>query len=77
MYFDDELDTSGLLCPVPLLKTKQRLKALEVGKILRVISTDPSSPLDFKVFTETSGHTLLANYQANNLYYFLIQKSVA
>ncbi|WP_291322203.1 sulfurtransferase TusA family protein [Desulfonatronospira sp.] len=37
------LDTSGLSCPLPLLKTKKILDSLESGQILKVICTDPGS----------------------------------
>jgi tRNA 2-thiouridine synthesizing protein A len=69
-----ELDTSGLHCPYPLAKTKAVLRQMKKGEILRVISTDPASQIDFKVFAETSGHILLESTQENNKYLFVIQK---
>ena len=38
--FDTEIDTSGLNCPLPLLKTKKALAAMSEGERLRVIATD-------------------------------------
>lgn len=55
---DLEIDTSGLLCPHPLLKTKQALKTMPPGSILKVITTDPASIIDFKVFAQTCGYDL-------------------
>lgn len=52
------VDTSGLHCPQVLLKAKAQLKTMKAGEILKVISTDPSSVLDFKVFSATQGHAL-------------------
>jgi len=72
---DEVLDTSGLVCPLPLLKTKQALGQLKPGQILKVISTDPSSVIDFKVFTEVTTHKLLQTEQQNTYYYFLIEKA--
>jgi tRNA 2-thiouridine synthesizing protein A len=69
-----ELDTSGLLCPYPLVKTRVALRKLKAGDILRVISTDPASQIDFKVFTETSAHELLESTQENGKFVFLIRK---
>jgi tRNA 2-thiouridine synthesizing protein A len=67
------LDTSGLLCPYPLAKAKLKLKKMKTGEKLRVISTDPSSILDFKVFAETSSYTLLECYQEENKFIFVIR----
>lgn len=38
MKFDDELDTSGLVCPMPALKTKKALMKMSAGEVLRVIT---------------------------------------
>ncbi len=38
MKYDDELDASGLVCPVPALKTKKKLRNMTPGKVLRVIT---------------------------------------
>lgn len=54
-----ELDTTGLLCPYPLAKAKKALKSLIAGDKLKVISTDPASQIDFKVFAEVSDDVIL------------------
>ena len=41
MHVHQELDTSGLNCPLPILKTKKALSSMQSGEILRVRSTDP------------------------------------
>ena len=53
------VDASGLKCPLPVLKARKAIKNLEAGACIRVISTDPASPLDFKHFCNTSGHELI------------------
>ncbi len=73
-HFDKELDTSGLLCPWPLIHTKKMLLSLADGQILRIISTDPSSILDFKVFVAKTNHTLIHNYEQAGKYYYFIKK---
>lgn len=69
-----ELDTSGLLCPYPLAKAKAVLRKMQVGETLRIISTDPASVIDFKVFAEVSEYQLLENYQEKNKFIFVIRK---
>ena len=39
--YDKELDTSGLNCPLPIIKAKKEINLMETGQILHVISTDP------------------------------------
>jgi tRNA 2-thiouridine synthesizing protein A len=38
MKFDQELDASGLVCPVPALKTKKALSTMKPGQVLKVIT---------------------------------------
>lgn len=71
-----EVDASGLSCPLPLLKAKQALNAMQPGEQLRVIATDQGSWRDFQVFTELSGHPLVERQQANGTYTYLIQKKL-
>lgn len=69
------LDTSELLCPWPLVHAKQKLAQLAAGEKLMVVSTDPSSVIDFKVFTAKTKHTLLKYYEEKGKFYFLIEKN--
>ena len=69
-----KLDTSGLACPMPLLKAKQALNGMQSGEQLQVISTDQGSWRDFQVFTEQSGHRLLERQQDNGIYRYLLEK---
>ena len=70
-----EVDATGLECPMPLLKAKRALNAMQVGQQLRVLSTDQGSIRDFRVFAEQSGHLLLASDEAGGVYTYLLQKN--
>lgn len=71
-----ELDATGLDCPMPLLKAKRALNGMASGERLRVLATDQGSVRDFRVFTEQSGHRLLATQEtAEGVYIHLIEKS--
>ena len=52
-------DARTLKCPLPLLRTKKALKALNSGNILEVLTTDPQAPKDLEAFCKVTGHTLL------------------
>ena len=53
------LDTTGLLCPLPVLKARRALKPLAPGAVLEVLATDPGAVGDFEHFCETTGCELL------------------
>lgn len=69
-----ELDTCGLNCPLPLLKAKQALNAMQSGEQLRVRATDAGSQRDFRVFAEQSGHQLLESSEDQGVFIYLLQK---
>lgn len=60
--FELEIDTSGLLCPMPILRTKKALAQLQSGQVVKVLTTDPRAKEDFQAFTEQTGNALLAQY---------------
>lgn len=74
---DKLLDTQGLACPLPVLKTKKALRDMKVGSTLEVLSTDPGSALDFEAFCTATGHTLLTSEHKDGVYRFVIQHNVA
>jgi tRNA 2-thiouridine synthesizing protein A len=59
MQIDRELDTRGLNCPLPILKTKKALAEMSSGQILKVFSTDPGSVRDFQAFAKQTGNELI------------------
>lgn len=70
----EELDTSGLNCPLPLLKAKQALANLNSGDILKVIATDAGSQRDFRSFARLSGNELLHEEQQAGSYSYWLKK---
>ncbi len=54
-----KLDMSGLLCPLPVLKTQKALRSLEAGMVLEVKTTDPGAVADFQCLAEQDGLELL------------------
>ena len=59
MDADQELDTRGLNCPLPILKAKKALAVLASGQLLKVVSTDPGSLRDFQAFCRQTGNELV------------------
>jgi len=69
------LDTKGLNCPLPILKTKKAIKGLNSGETLEVIATDPGSVKDFDAFCKSTGNKLVESGETDGVYTFLIEKS--
>jgi tRNA 2-thiouridine synthesizing protein A len=53
-----ELDTSGSLCPLPLLLAKREMRQLNSGDELVVTATDPEASVDFGAWVAIEGHKL-------------------
>ena len=64
MNIDQELDTRGLNCPLPILKAKKALSGMESGQVLRVTATDSGSVRDFQAFARQTGNELLEQQTA-------------
>ncbi|MDG1274492.1 MAG: sulfurtransferase TusA family protein [Alphaproteobacteria bacterium] len=68
------VDATGLKCPLPVLKARKAMKDLSAGSQIRILSTDPASPLDFKHFCNSKGHKLIAMQEREHDIEFLIEK---
>ncbi len=73
----DELDTCGLLCPLPVLKARKRLAGMAPGALLRVLADDPAARVDFPHFCAEQGHALVATDEEGARLVFLIRKKAA
>lgn len=71
---DAELDTSGLLCPLPVYKASIALGQLSPGQVLHLISTDPGSLEDIPALTRQLGDTLLGVEVLEDRQLFWIEK---
>ena len=56
----DELDASGLLCPLPVLKARKRLNAMSTGAELILRTDDPAAVVDVPHFCNEAGHALMS-----------------
>ncbi len=70
---DRTLDTKGLACPLPILKTKKALSELPKGAKLEVLATDPGSVPDFTAFCESTGNLMVEQSQQGGVYRFVIE----
>ena len=71
---DNELDARGLVCPLPILRTKQSLAEMTSGQVLKVVATDPGASIDFQVFAEQTGNDLLSMSETEEEFVFILKK---
>lgn len=58
------LDLSGIMCPMPVLKTKKFLAPLVSGEKVTIITTDPDSWQDLQDFCHKTGNHLESQTQS-------------
>lgn len=74
MTYDAEIDTSGLKCPLPVLRARKRLKSMHKGQVLSVLADDPASQIDFPHFCAEQNLTLIAqNEPKAGVFHFVIE----
>ncbi len=54
-----ELDARNTLCPMPVIKTQNKIAELSPGDVLRVVCTDPGALNDIPAWCRINGHTVL------------------
>ena len=59
MKADQSLDCMGLYCPMPIVKTAEKIKALKLGEVLEVVADDKGIKLDMPAWCEATGHEFL------------------
>ena len=74
MNIDQELDTRGLNCPLPILKAKKALSGMESGQVLRITATDSGSVRDFQAFAKQTGNELLEQQTAGADYIHVMRR---
>ena len=74
MTFDDDIDATGLLCPLPVLKAAKRLKSLTSGGILRLACDDPAAVIDVPHFCAEAGHDLVSSTTEGTVQIYIIRK---
>jgi tRNA 2-thiouridine synthesizing protein A len=71
---DMVLDTSGLLCPEPVMMLHKAVKELANGHIIKVIATDPSTTRDIPKFCHFLGYELISQDSDEKNYCYYIKK---
>ena len=73
--YDEQLDATGLNCPLPIIKAKKTLAGMSSGQVLQVVATDPGSVKDFEAFARQTGHALLDSGEQDGVFTYRLQKA--
>ncbi|MBI3778905.1 MAG: sulfurtransferase TusA family protein [Gammaproteobacteria bacterium] len=72
--FDKELDTTGLTCPMPVMKCKKIMQTLAAGEILHLMATDPGTRSDIPALVGKTGDQIIESSEADGKIHFYIKK---
>ncbi len=72
---ENTLNLRGLKCPLPALRTRKALKAMQPGEILVVECTDPLAGIDIPNLLNQTGDTLEATERTGKVLTFRIRKT--
>ncbi len=71
---DKVLDCTGMLCPIPVIKTSKAIKEIQVGQVLKMVATDPGSPPDMQAWSRQTGNELLDSHQEDGKFIFYFRR---
>jgi len=75
MKADVTLDCFGLLCPMPIIKTAEKIKELKVGQVLEVLATDEGIKTDMPAWCKATGQEFLGVEEKEGEYRAYVKKT--
>lgn len=73
---DVVLDTFGLLCPMPIVKTAAKIKEMPVGQVLEILSTDEGILEDMPAWCRATGNEYIGAEGADGEFKVYIRRLV-
>ncbi|UCH85185.1 MAG: sulfurtransferase TusA family protein [Candidatus Latescibacterota bacterium] len=69
------VDTRGLFCPMPVIKTSEAVKKIDPGACVEVVSDDPAIESDLPAWCSSQGHTIRSMEKDDNgVFRFIVEK---
>jgi TusA-related sulfurtransferase len=75
MKADQTIDCLGLYCPMPIVKTAEKLKELKLGDVLEVVADDKGIKEDMPAWCEATGHECLGMEEEGGEIRFYVKKT--
>ena len=69
------IDTSGRLCPFPIVEAAKAVKGLERGAVLLVIATDPGIALDMPMWCKATRNEHLGTFRDGGAWKSFVRKA--
>lgn len=67
------LNAKRMLCPMPVIKTQDKVNSLDSGDILEVVCTDPGALNDVPAWCRINGHKVIETSQKDDEVFILIE----
>ncbi len=67
------LDAKHLLCPMPVIRTQDKIKTLSVGDVLEVVCTDPGALQDVPAWCRINGHKVLETKTTEDEVFIIVE----
>lgn len=74
MQADVTLDCYGLLCPMPIIQTARKIKELEIGQVLEIVSTDEGIREDMPAWCRQTGQEYLGLEEDGDIFKVYVKK---
>ena len=67
------LDARNSLCPMPVIKTQNKIAELQAGDVLEVTCTDPGALNDIPAWCRINGHHIKDSHERDDEVVIVIQ----
>ena len=72
--YSAKIDTSGMPCPLPIIKASKALKSMHNGEILKLVATDIGTMADIPSMCDQLNVELVIAEQIDDSYFYYIKK---
>lgn len=70
-----QIDCVGLFCPMPIVRIREAIRDVPVGKVIEMVADDPAAEADMKTWSRRTGHELVEISKSGGIYRFLVKRS--
>ena len=74
MKIAEHIDATGLLCPLPVLKLRKRMRVLDPGALVELRADDPAAVVDVPHFCAEAGHEMIHSRQDGAIQIYVLRK---